>query len=54
MAKHWKPIALILAFVLMQLAGRLTSVIADVAVCGALYWLLTKYFGTSTPKEGEK
>lgn len=52
MAKHWKAIALIVAFMVMQFAGRFTALLADVAVCvGIYYFLMSEYKKTFKPKE---
>ena len=52
MTKHWKAIALIVAFVLMELAGRVTSLVADVAVCaGIYYYLMREYKKPQQPDE---
>lgn len=52
MPKHWKAIAVMAVFVLMQLAGRFTALLADVAVCCAIYYfLMHEYKKTSPPEE---
>lgn len=51
MPKKWKAIALIAAFVLMQLGGRITSMLADVAVCGAIYFFLMHEYKKTFPPE---
>ncbi|EPK6501881.1 TPA: hypothetical protein NPP51_003404 [Klebsiella quasipneumoniae subsp. quasipneumoniae] len=51
MPKKWKAIALIAAFVLMQLGGRITSMLADVAVCAAIYFFLMHEYKKTFPPE---
>ncbi|HCI6019555.1 hypothetical protein [Klebsiella aerogenes] len=51
MPKNWKAIALIAAFVLMQLGGRITSMLADAAVCAAIYFLLMHENSKALPPE---
>lgn len=49
MPKNWKAIAVIAAFVVMHLASRITGLVADVAICAAVYLYLMKEYKSGQP-----
>ncbi|MCD9775852.1 hypothetical protein LVR82_19455 [Klebsiella variicola subsp. variicola] len=51
MPKNWKAIAVIAAFVIMHLVSRITGLVADVAICAAVYLYLMNEYKSGTPKE---